>query len=95
MESLYRDAWIDHRTRAVFIEFTVYNPNVNLFTSINLMAEFPPVGAAMHFTSIMTFRLYHYVGTYGTLVVVAQVSLQSSIYNRGCQTRRGCESVFS
>jgi hypothetical protein len=32
--------WIDNHTRAVTIQLTVYNPNVQLFTSIILLAEF-------------------------------------------------------
>ena len=74
VNSLYRDAWINQQTRAVFVEFTLYNPNVNLFTSVELLTEFPPVGAAVTFTSILTFRLYQYVGALGTWVVLAQVS---------------------
>ena len=36
--------WIDSQTRAVLIQFTLYNPNVQLFTSVNLLAEFLPMG---------------------------------------------------
>ena len=75
--SLFRDAWIDSQTRAVFIEFALYNPNVNLFTSVQLLAEFPPVGSAVTYNSILTMRLYHYIGAYGTLMVIAQVILAS------------------
>lgn len=39
--------WIDVYTRAVFIEFTVYNPNVNLFAYINLLTEFTSTGEAI------------------------------------------------
>jgi polycystin 1L2 len=31
MSELEQDGWIDRYTRAVFVEFTVYNPGVNLF----------------------------------------------------------------
>ena len=33
------DEWTDRWTRAVFIEFTVFNPNVNLFGVVTLVAE--------------------------------------------------------
>ena len=39
--------WLDLRTRAIFIEFTVYNPNANLYASVVLVAEFPAVGAVV------------------------------------------------
>lgn len=32
--------WIDSQTRAVIIQLTLYNPNVQLFTSVLLLAEF-------------------------------------------------------
>ena len=73
LSSLFNHSWIDHQTRAVFAEFTVYNPNINLFTSVQLLTEFPPVGAAVTYTSILTFRLYQYLGAYGTIMILAQV----------------------
>ena len=33
------EAWIDKYTRAVFVEFTVYNAFVNLFGIVTLLAE--------------------------------------------------------
>ncbi|CAL1543663.1 unnamed protein product [Lymnaea stagnalis] len=42
-DTLYRlqdENWIDKYTRAVFIEFTVYNPQVNLFSVNMILAEF-------------------------------------------------------
>lgn len=39
--------WLDLRTRAVLLEFTVYNPNSNLFASAVLITEFPSYGAAI------------------------------------------------
>ena len=38
--------WVDVNTRAVFIEFTLYNANVNLFASVIMIAEFMSTGAA-------------------------------------------------
>ncbi|OWF53241.1 Location of vulva defective 1 [Mizuhopecten yessoensis] len=42
MEQLEREKWIDKYTRAIFVEFTVYNPGVNLFSISTLLAEFRP-----------------------------------------------------
>ncbi|KAK3865158.1 hypothetical protein Pcinc_029214 [Petrolisthes cinctipes] len=36
--------WINKHTRAVILEFTTYNANVNLFTKCTVMAEFNEVG---------------------------------------------------
>ncbi|CAF3607443.1 unnamed protein product [Adineta steineri] len=43
--SLLRElSWIDVQTRAVIIQMSLYNPNVNLFTLITILAEFLPTG---------------------------------------------------
>jgi Polycystin cation channel len=34
LQELYDNLWIDRATRAVFIDFTLYNPNINLFCVI-------------------------------------------------------------
>ncbi|XP_060063521.1 uncharacterized protein LOC132543982 [Ylistrum balloti] len=42
MAQLESEGWIDKYTRAIFVEFTVYNPGVNLFSISTLLAEFRP-----------------------------------------------------
>ena len=42
---LESQAWIDRYTRAVFIEFTVYNPGTNLFSINTLLLEKPHSGS--------------------------------------------------
>ncbi|CAF1470524.1 unnamed protein product [Adineta ricciae] len=37
--------WIDNQTRAIIIQCTLYNPNVDLFTSVILLTEFLPIGS--------------------------------------------------
>jgi hypothetical protein len=36
--------WIDEKTRAIFLEFTLYNPNVELLTSVRFLTEFLSTG---------------------------------------------------
>ena len=40
LSQLHENQWIDNRTRAVIIQLTLYNPNVQLFTSVTFLAEF-------------------------------------------------------
>ncbi len=40
LSELHRLNWIDSQTRAVIIQFTLYNPNIQLFTSATILAEF-------------------------------------------------------
>lgn len=47
LKELQDQNWLDLRTRAVFVEFTVYNPNVNLFAAMTMLTEFVPTGSAL------------------------------------------------
>ncbi|XP_014675521.1 PREDICTED: polycystic kidney disease protein 1-like 2 [Priapulus caudatus] len=44
--------WIDHNTRVLFIEFTVYNAQVNLFTTATLCVEFSPMGGVFNYEQV-------------------------------------------
>ncbi|CAF3754960.1 unnamed protein product, partial [Adineta steineri] len=44
LSKLHQLDWIDEKTRAVFIQLTLYNPSVQLFTAVTLLAEFLPTG---------------------------------------------------
>jgi len=37
-------SWLDKQTRAVIIQMSLYNPNVNLFVFVTILAEFLPTG---------------------------------------------------
>jgi hypothetical protein len=40
LSELHQLEWIDSETRAVIIQLSLYNPNVELFTSVTLLVEF-------------------------------------------------------
>ena len=44
LSELHRLQWIDNHTRAVIIQLSLYNPNVQLFTSVIILAEFFTTG---------------------------------------------------
>lgn len=44
LKYLKKHKWLDRRTRAVFVEFLTYNPNVNLFNSVMLVFEINSAG---------------------------------------------------
>jgi hypothetical protein len=41
IKQLEAQQWIDYQTRVLFLEFNLFNPNLNLLTSFRAMAEFP------------------------------------------------------
>lgn len=44
LSALRELSWIDMQTRGVIIQMSLYNPNVNLFIFVTLLAEFLPTG---------------------------------------------------
>ncbi|XP_022079544.1 polycystic kidney disease protein 1-like 2 [Acanthaster planci] len=52
--------WISVQTRAVFTEFTLYNPDANYFCLVTYVIEFPPTNGAIPFPVVHTFRLYDF-----------------------------------
>jgi len=44
LSMLHQLGWVDNRTRAVIIQMSLYNPNVELFTSATFVIEFLSTG---------------------------------------------------
>ncbi|KAM4697728.1 polycystin-1 [Rhinophrynus dorsalis] len=57
LEKLQRGHWIDSLTRALFVEFSLYTPGVDLYTSVTLLLEFPLAGRTLPSTEIRAFPL--------------------------------------
>ncbi|CAF3586332.1 unnamed protein product [Rotaria socialis] len=57
LEELERNSWINRGTRAIFFDVIVYNPNINLFCHIRLLAEYPSSGGVIPSTSIQAVKL--------------------------------------
>ena len=55
---LHSNGWIDVQTRAVFVEFTVYNANTNLFGIITIFIEFLPSSSAITKVDFQSSRFY-------------------------------------
>ena len=45
ISALRQLSWLDMQTRAVIIQLSLYNPNVNLFVFVTILVEFIPTGA--------------------------------------------------
>ncbi|CAF4348277.1 unnamed protein product, partial [Adineta steineri] len=54
--------WIDEKTRAVFIQLTLYNPSVELFTAVTLLAEFLPTGGIYTIARFEPINFYSIIG---------------------------------
>ncbi|NXN15255.1 PK1L2 protein, partial [Indicator maculatus] len=73
LQYLFNNVWLDTFTRAVFVEFTVYNANVNLFCIISLMFETNALGAFFTSSELQSVRLYPYTNRLHIFVVAAEV----------------------
>ncbi|XP_036017103.1 polycystin-2-like protein 2 isoform X2 [Mus musculus] len=65
--------WISRGTRAVFIDFSLYNANVNLFCIIRLLAEFPATGGLLTSWQFYSVKLLRYVSYYDYFIASCEV----------------------
>ena len=52
--------WLDYKTRALFVDFTFYNANLDLFAICRAVFEFFPSGRVYPFTSIRIVAIGRY-----------------------------------
>ncbi|CAM4640018.1 unnamed protein product [Caretta caretta] len=64
--------WLDGCSCAIFVEFTVYNANVNLFCVVTLLLETPGTGAFLPSVELQSVGLYSSSGL--TQLACAQVT---------------------
>ncbi|XP_035699127.1 polycystic kidney disease protein 1-like 2 [Branchiostoma floridae] len=65
--------WIDRYTRAVVVEFTVYNANINFFSTMSYTVEFLNMGGVVSSLSIRTYRLHRFVGPAGYIILALHI----------------------
>ncbi|XP_067859553.1 polycystin-1 [Heptranchias perlo] len=55
--NLQESNWLDRKTRVVFVEFTQYCPNVDLYSVVTLLIEFPISGGTFTTIDVKPFSL--------------------------------------
>nr|CAB3264909.1 polycystin-2-like [Phallusia mammillata] len=73
ISSLKANLWLERGTRVVFVDFTVYNANINLFCVVRLVVEFPPTGGAVPSWKFRTVKLIRYVTTYDYFLMACEI----------------------
>lgn len=58
--------WLDRRTRAIFLEINLYNPNINVFSYVMFIAELLETGGIVPWSDIWVFRPNEFAGAMGT-----------------------------
>jgi polycystin 1L2 len=73
LATLKDNLWIDRQTRAVFVEFTLYNANANLFQSVTFLIEFPATGGAVPSYQFLSVRLIRYISSLDSLKMACEI----------------------
>ncbi|KAM3929202.1 polycystin-1-like protein 1 [Leptodactylus fuscus] len=58
LQNIQNQQWIDRRTRAVVVQYLLYNPPTNLFTTVSLLTELPVSGNIITSAHIDSVRIY-------------------------------------
>ncbi|XP_051507168.1 polycystic kidney disease 2-like 1 protein [Myxocyprinus asiaticus] len=69
LTDLKDNLWLDRGTQALFIDFSAYNANINLFCVVKLVVEFPATGGAITSYQIRTVKLIRYVTTWDYFII--------------------------
>ncbi|KAF6209750.1 hypothetical protein GE061_015499 [Apolygus lucorum] len=73
INELINHAWIQQGTRVVFIDFTTYTPNTNLFCVVKLVFELPPTGGVIPTAHFYTMKFLRYVNTWDHFVLGCEI----------------------
>ncbi|XP_060073681.1 polycystin-1-like protein 2 [Ylistrum balloti] len=69
-EELVKYHWINRATRAIFLEFTLYNANTNLFLYLIFLTEFTENGGLLTWVDVYPFRPYQHTGALGAYAML-------------------------
>ncbi|KAH0629802.1 hypothetical protein JD844_012189 [Phrynosoma platyrhinos] len=73
LKFLEANSWITRGTRVVFIDFSMYNANVNLFCIVRLVVEFPATGGVIPSWQFHSVKLLRYVTYYDYFLASCEV----------------------
>ncbi|XP_023215314.1 polycystin-2-like [Centruroides sculpturatus] len=74
MSILKTNLWLTRATRAVFLDFTTYNANLNLFCVVKIVFEFPATGGMIPSWSFRTVKLLRYVSASDYIVLGCEIA---------------------
>ncbi|KAG8438692.1 hypothetical protein GDO86_005036 [Hymenochirus boettgeri] len=80
LEKLQQSEWIDNITNAVFVEFSLYSPGVDMYASVTLLLEFPLAGRALPSVEIRAFPLLRLTSGAHLLLVMMVFLMMFVVY---------------
>ncbi|KAK4468709.1 hypothetical protein MN116_007889 [Schistosoma mekongi] len=60
LNELFQGRWIDQSTRVLFIDFALYNANINMFIIVKIIFEMPESGGLFSSSEIQPVKLFRY-----------------------------------
>lgn len=63
ISQLQQMSWVDRQTRAVFVEFATYNPNINMLIVATILIEFLPTGTILTLARFDPLNLFNEVNS--------------------------------
>lgn len=73
MKFLRKNGWVDLHTTALILTLTFYHPPSNLFSSVAMAAELPPIGKVFTTSKISTVTVYKYVNSWDKIVFACEL----------------------
>ncbi|XP_076368473.1 polycystin-2-like [Tachypleus tridentatus] len=73
MDMLRQNLWLSRATRVVFLDFTVYNSNINLFCVARIVFEFPPTGGMIPSWTFRTVKLLRYAVPFDYFIMGCEI----------------------
>ncbi|KAM8731306.1 polycystin-1-like protein 1 isoform 4-T4 [Acanthopagrus schlegelii] len=73
LKLLHSDGWLGRRTVALKVQFTLFSPAPNLFTSVTLLAEQSPAGILLPSAKVQSVRVYRTPAVWDYAVMVCQL----------------------
>eukprot|EP00736_Rhodelphis_marinus_P006127 Rmarinus@m.17856 len=71
--SMEENEYVDLMTRAILIDFGVYNAQANLYGDIRFLFEFPPSGGVMPSYRLRILNLHRYDGSLGLAILTLEL----------------------
>ena len=73
INNLESQRWIDIYTRALFVEFSVFNPSSSLANAGKILFEYTPDGSILWSVRTDIVQLYRYTGANGVIALVSEI----------------------
>lgn len=79
IEELKKNAWIDNKSRAMILDFSMLNAESNLVSNVRYMVEFAGFGLVHETVQVDTYKIFIYFGTFGMILLVLQMAFVAFI----------------